>query len=70
MVTLLLNKVYKNTNKLDKIYSLIHKHSLENIKSSEALGKVLCLLWNFVRRGPLAVINEFPQDITSITKMV
>lgn len=58
---LLLVKIYKNHDKLHKIYNLVHKHLMQRLNHPTSVLKFLLLLWNFVRKGPREVLGQHYQ---------
>ena len=35
----------------------------------ESISKVMCLLWLFIRKGPSAIVDDYPNNIQSILKV-
>lgn len=54
---MLLVKIHRNRDKLNKIYQLMMKHTLARLNQPVAMQKMLVLCWNLLRKGPKEVAS-------------
>lgn len=68
---MLLVKVYRNKDKLNKIYQLMLKHTQVRISQPVSMVKMMMLCWNFLRKGPLEVAsNNYSSSLKEIVELV
>ena len=63
-------KVYKNRDKLNKIYPLVYKYANARLNSPPSMHKTLILLFNFLRKGPKEVTGNYTSTMRDIVDMI
>jgi len=67
---MLLVKVYRNKDKLNKIYQLMLKHVQSRLNQPLPMHKMLVLCWNLLRKGPKEVANSYSSSIKDIVELI